>query len=70
MVLMSISNGEYYRLDEVGSRIWALLHEPSQVSALCDRLSDEYQINRATCEADVLAFLTDLQEGRLITVSA
>ena len=70
MVLMSISNGEYYRLDDVGSRIWALIAEPCRVDALCDKLSEEYQIDRATCEGEVLAFLHDLQTGALIAVDA
>ncbi len=68
MVLMSVRHGEYYRLDEVGSRIWALIETPSRVAALCDRLVDEYRVDRAACEADVLAFLHDLQAGDLIEV--
>lgn len=34
VVMMSIDNGEYYGLDAVGSRVWALLERPQAVSDL------------------------------------
>ncbi len=32
-VMMSIENGEYYGLDDIGSRIWELIEKPVKVSA-------------------------------------
>lgn len=66
VVMMSIENGEYYGMDLIGSRIWELLTEPCKVSLLVDNLLKEYQVNRKTCEQDVLAFLNRLAETRVI----
>ena len=40
-VLMSVANGKYYKLDDIGTRIWALIETPTAVSALCDK----YQVS-------------------------
>ncbi|MCJ2187067.1 lasso peptide biosynthesis PqqD family chaperone [Novosphingobium beihaiensis] len=65
VVMMSVEQGIYYRLDEVGSRIWGLIEQPMEVSVLCDRLLEEYEVERADCESGVLKFLDELleQEG-------
>ncbi len=65
-VMMSIQNGEYYGLDEIGSRIWALIKEPVRVSSLIDTLLERFDVDRETCEKDVLKFLNDLNEDRIL----
>ena len=37
-VLMNVGSGQYYQLDDIGSRIWALIESPVAVGAVCDRL--------------------------------
>lgn len=68
-VLMSIEQGNYYGMDKILSRIWALIEKPITVSALCDRLIDEYEVERETCETDVLNVLKDLAKGNLLKIS-
>ncbi len=68
-VMMSIENGQYYGLDEIGSRVWALIEEPRSVSELCDVLVEEYEVAREQCEQDVLAFLNELAEDNLVKVA-
>ena len=68
VVLLSIENGEYYNMNEVGSRIWALLEKPMAVSELIDRLLSEFEIDRPTCENETAAFLEQLQKDRLLKV--
>ena len=70
VVLLSIERGNYYRIDEVGSRVWALIETPRQVGALCDDLRTEFDVEPAECQADVLAFLNDLFNDGLIEVAA
>ncbi|HJT78596.1 MAG TPA: lasso peptide biosynthesis PqqD family chaperone [Gemmataceae bacterium] len=67
-VLMSVDNGKYYSLDDIGSRIWALIESPTSVGAVCDQLTQEFEVERATCEADVLALLNKLLGYDLIRV--
>lgn len=67
-MLLSIENGEYYNMNEVGSRIWALLEKPMTVGALIDRLLEEFEVERATCEQEALAFLEQLHKDKLLKV--
>lgn len=68
VVMMSLEQGNYYGLDSVGSRIWTLLQQPQVVSAVCDILQQEFVVDRATCECDVLEFLNRLAAEKLIRV--
>ena len=68
--MMSIENGEYYGLDEIGSRIWTLLEEPKKVSELCDILLEEFEVEREQCEEEVLAFLNEMASDDLIHIVA
>ena len=70
VVMMSVERGGYYGLDEVGSWIWALIEQPMEVSALCDRLLEEYEVERAACESDVIKFLEELVEQGVVEVDA
>ncbi len=67
--LMSVTNGAYYGLDPVGSRIWELIVEPRRVSSVCEQLLAEFAVDRAKCETQVLAFLQRLANDGLLSVS-
>lgn len=68
-LMMSIQNGMYYGLDEVGSRIWELISEPRRVSHLIDRLMEEYEVGRVPCQADTLDLLNQLYKEGLIRIA-
>lgn len=69
VVMMSLERGSYYNLDELGSQIWKRIEQPVEVRALCEELMEAFQVDRAQCERDVLAFLEELAGDRLIEVS-
>ncbi|WP_337848453.1 PqqD family peptide modification chaperone [Sphingomonas sp.] len=69
-VMMSVAAGEFYDLDPVAGRIWQLLEVPGTVAQLRDRLCAEFEVDPATCEADVLLFLGELQALDLVRVVA
>lgn len=58
----------YYGLNEVGASIWQLLQQPKTVANLCDAILEEYEVEAAQCEADVLVLLQELIEAQLIVV--
>jgi coenzyme PQQ synthesis protein D (PqqD) len=70
IVLLSIQNGEYYNMNDVGSRIWTLLEQPMTVAALVDALLVEFEVERATCEKEAGAFLQQLLKDRLLKIEA
>lgn len=68
VVLLSIQNGEYYNMNEVGSRVWTLIEQPISVIALIDRLTEEFDVTREQCEREALAYLADLKKKNLLRV--
>jgi hypothetical protein len=69
LVMVSIANGLYYGVSNVAREIWETIEHPKKVSDLIDDLATTYNINRATCEQETLAFLEDLQTEGLLKVS-
>lgn len=69
IVLLSIEAGHYFHMNEVGSRIWALLEKPLSLSALVDALQGEFTIERATCEREVSTFVAQLLRDNLLRIS-
>lgn len=67
-VMMSIEKGYYYGLDSVGSRVWDLIDKSMKVSDLVDELMMKYDVERETCEEDVMAFLGELLEAGIVRV--
>ena len=67
-VMMSIENGKYYGLDDIGSRIWELIEKPIKVSDLIDTLLERFDVDRETCERDVLKFLNELNDDKVLKV--
>lgn len=68
VVLLSIENGTYYNMNEVGSRIWALIEKPVTVAALIEQLLAEFEVEKSTCEKEVADFLGQLQKDHLLKV--
>ena len=60
MVALHVANGRYHSIDEIGTRIWAMLESPCRVAEICDEMQAVFDIDRAQCEQDVLDFLREL----------
>jgi hypothetical protein len=65
-VMMSVENGEYYGLDETGSRIWDLIEDEIEVNDLVGKLMKKYDVDKEICENDVLEFLQELYNKKLV----
>jgi Coenzyme PQQ synthesis protein D (PqqD) len=68
MVMLSISNGKYYNLGEIGGGIWDAIEQPLSFGELIDNLLNEYQVERETCEQQVLTFLEMLLKEDIIMI--
>jgi hypothetical protein len=68
IVMMSIKNGEYYGLDNIGSRIWEIIEKPVSVRQIIDILKDEYSVSESQCKNDVNEFLDILLKKDLIQI--
>jgi hypothetical protein len=68
-VILDLRDGFYYGLDEVGSRVWALIQTPITVEAIRDLLVAEYEVDPVCCELDLLQLLHNMAALGLIQVT-
>lgn len=62
LVMMSIEHGSYFGISGVGTRVWALLEQPISIVEISAEIGREFDVDAATCEADMLAFAEALLE--------
>jgi hypothetical protein len=67
-VMLSINNGKYYNLGEIGGEIWDLIQDPINVKKLVTELMTCYEVEQLECEEQVISFLTALSNEGLIEV--
>jgi coenzyme PQQ synthesis protein D (PqqD) len=65
-VLLNLADGQYYALDEVGSRIWSLCDGTRVVADVVAVLCDEFDAAPATIESDARELLADLLDAQLV----
>ena len=66
--ILHVDSGQYYGLDAVGARIWALVQQPRSVRALCDAILDEYEVEPERCQRDVVELLERLAGAGLVEI--
>jgi Coenzyme PQQ synthesis protein D (PqqD) len=66
--ILHMHSGVYYGLDPVGARIWKLLEFPRSVEDLRTTILDEFEVESAKCETDLLGLLEKLRAEGLIEI--
>ena len=69
-VILNVSDGKYYGLENVGARIWSLLNQPVTVAALLDAIVAEYEVEPRRCARELNELLRRLEAQGLIQVRA
>ena len=59
-VLLDLKSGTYFGLNTVGTRVWQLLVARTALSNVLDTLVDEYDVERAELECDLLSLSQEL----------
>jgi hypothetical protein len=70
VVLLDLDGGQYYALDEVSGRIWDLCDGSRDVSAVVSEICRDYDAPAESVEEDVLAFLGEMVEEKLVVREA
>ncbi|MDX2098964.1 MAG: PqqD family protein [Leptolyngbyaceae cyanobacterium bins.59] len=65
-MLLNLKSERYFGLDEVGTRIWAVLAETDSIQSAYETLLSEYEVEPAVLQQDLQALLDQLLEQGLI----
>lgn len=68
-VMLSIDKGEYYALNEAGSRIWEIIETPSTLRTIINKLHFEFDVEEEQCILDVKEFILEMLNKDIITLS-
>lgn len=68
VVILNLQSGVYYGLDAIGARIWNLIQEPLPLKDILAVLLDEYEVEPARCESDLLNMIEQLIAKGLIEI--
>ena len=71
-VLLHITSGEYFGLNALGARIFELADDQPTLQAVVDAIHTEHQetVSREQIEADVRAFVVEMQTYDLLDVTS
>lgn len=71
-VILDYEAGKYFGLEGVGGFVWSLIQKkgPVGLADLCGEVTAEYDIDEATCMADLQALVVNLKKNGLIEVSS
>lgn len=65
-VVVNLSTGACFELDEIGTQIWELIGPGSSERAILEILLDRYDGERAMIESELVRLLDELATHRLI----
>ena len=68
-VLLDLQSESYFGLDEVGTRIWQLLNDGSNLQAVFDTLLGEYDVKEQQLGKDLQDHIAQLVNAGLISLA-
>ena len=68
-ILLDLDRGTYLGLDGVGTRFWEVIGECGEFTKAVDTILEEYQVERAELEADLMSLADELVESGLLVLS-
>lgn len=67
-VALNIEKGQCYGMDSIASKVWSLIDVPRSIEEICAALESLYDVDPATCRADVESLLNSLSREGLVGV--
>lgn len=66
LVMMDMDQGKYFSLNQTATAIWELLEEPLTPEELCDRLTEEFDVEKEQCLEEVKIHLEEMVKLSLV----
>ena len=67
-VLLNLETGKYFRLDQVGTRMWILLAEKGRIHAAYRSLLEEFDVDEDRLHQDLLVLVDKLASHGLLVI--
>jgi hypothetical protein len=68
LVALHVDNGTCYGFNGTATRIWSMIEEPKRLSELKEELLREFDVDPATCEAQLKDLLDELAADGLVEI--
>ena len=68
LVLLDIVRGEYFGLDELGTRAWHRLEAGQTILEIAAALASNYEVELGTLTRDLVSLVRDLERAGLVAV--
>lgn len=69
-VMMSLTEGNYYDVDDSAAAIWKLIEKPMTLDQICAELAMQYKTSAEECAADVTQFIEAMHKQSLVVIEA
>ena len=69
MVVLNVESGHFFHLNGVGSKVWEALERPMTLPDLCREMAAKFDVDAATCRADVAEFVALMARNGLVSVA-
>jgi coenzyme PQQ biosynthesis protein PqqD len=68
-LIVLADSGEVTVLNSIGSRVWELADGSRSVGEIVETIVAEYDTTREQAEQDVVAFLQELEQGKMLVLN-
>jgi len=68
-VMLNLESGAYFGLDQVGTRIWALIQEHGSLHKVLEVMQSEYDVAPDILQYDLLRLVDELRGKGLVSVT-
>ena len=68
IVILNLDKGEYFGVDDIGTRVWTLVAEGRSLRQIADVMVSEYDVPRETVAADLLRLAGEMISHGLIRI--
>lgn len=66
IVALNVERGHCYGMENVTAEVWKLLERPLTIDQLCEALVASFDVDPATCAADVRALIETMTSEGLV----
>ncbi|MBL7198360.1 MAG: PqqD family protein [Candidatus Omnitrophica bacterium] len=65
-VILNLDDGNYYSLNEVGTKIWEAINRQKSLGKILSLLEEKYQLPEKRLKSDLMRLVKDLKKEELI----